>query len=178
MMRPTAAAWECTRAERIAVDSSIRSRIVHATDDRGKNGGFTLVETMLVILVIGLIAALALPYTRTLSPSVRLEAQATKVVAVLRATRAAAIRANADQSVVIDTERFTVTSPATPAARIDPDINIRVVFADRERRSTSQGGIRFFSNGQSTGGRIRLSLGNLTTGVGVNWATGHAGIER
>lgn len=146
--------------------------------DRRDMAGFTLVETMLVILVIGLIAALALPFTRALSPSARLETQATKVVAVLRATRAAAIRANADQSVIIDTERFTVSSPTMPGTRIDPDINIRVIFADRERRSTSQGGIRFFANGQSTGGRIRLSLGNFTTGVGINWATGYAGIER
>jgi general secretion pathway protein H len=139
--------------------------------------GFTLFETMVVILIIGLIATIAVPYARTPSPTARLEAQATKVVGVLRAARASAIRTSDEQSVVIDTERLVVASSAT-VARLDPDVNIRVVFADRERRSVSQAGIRFFSNGQSSGGRIGLSLGNSTTGVTINWATGHAGIER
>jgi general secretion pathway protein H len=142
-----------------------------------QSAGFTLVETLTAILVIGLIAALALPYAHRPSPSARLQAQATKVVSVLRATRASAIRSNTEQSVMIDTSRFTVRSPTAQAAQLDPELTIHVVFADLERRSVSQAGMRFFPNGQSTGGKLRLNLGHLTTTVGINWATGYAAIE-
>jgi general secretion pathway protein H len=140
--------------------------------------GFTLIETMIALLVVGFIAALASPYARRISPSARLEGQAAKVLSVFRATRASAIRSNSEQGVIIDTKRYIVSSPATTIARLDPDIDIRVVFADLERRSSSEGGVRFFPNGQSTGAKLLLSLGHLTTTVRVNWATGYAGIEK
>lgn len=139
--------------------------------------GFTLIETLVVVVVIALAVSIALPYARTLSPSARLEAQAARVLAVLRATRALAIRTSDEQSVVIDADLLTIASSATTAVRIDPDINLRVTFAERERPSASQGGIRYFPNGQSTGGLISLSLGTLTTRLTINWATGHASIE-
>jgi general secretion pathway protein H len=146
--------------------------------DGSDRAGFTLIETLMALLVVGFIAALALPYARRTSPSARLEAQAAKVLSVFRATRASAIRSNSDQRVIIDTNRYIVGSPATKIARLDPDIDIRVVFADLERRSSSEGGVRFFPNGQSTGAKLLLSLGHLTTTVRVNWATGYAGIEK
>jgi general secretion pathway protein H len=106
----------------------------------------------------------------------RVEADATRIAAALRVTRAAAMNLNREMRLVIDAKRRTFASPVIPLARLDPESEIGVVFANTERGSAAEGGIRFFPNGQSTGGDIRLRIRSAEARVRVNWATGYAGL--
>lgn len=142
-----------------------------------ERAGFTLVETLVVLLILSSMSALVLVAISARSPKLRVEADATQVAAALRVTRSAAMKRNMEMAVVFDADRCTIASPAIPTSQLDPDIHLSVMIAAPERASRSQGGIRFYPNGQSSGGEIRLRLGPAESTVRVNWATGYAGIS-
>jgi general secretion pathway protein H len=143
----------------------------------GKRAGFTLIEALLVLFIVSAVTALALPAVWVHSPRMRLEAEAGRVLSALRLTRADAVRRNQEASVFVDTERRTVGSTLGVIARLDRQIEIAMTFAASERNRGGAGGIRFFPNGQSSGGEIRLRLGEAQARLTVNWATGHAAID-
>jgi general secretion pathway protein H len=144
--------------------------------DRAR-AGFTLIEILLVLLIVSTVTALALPAVWVHSPRVRLEAEAGRLLSALRLTRADAIRRNREASVFVDIERRTVSSTSGTTSRLDRELEIAMTSAVSDRGRTGAGGIRFFPNGQSSGGEIRLRLGAAHSRVTVNWATGHAAID-
>ena len=137
--------------------------------------GFTLLEVLLVLLIVSTVSALALPAMWVHSPRVRLEAQAGRVLSVLRLTRADAIRRNQEASVFVDTGHGTLSTSFGAITQLDRELEIGTNFAVLDRNKTA--GIRFFPTGQSSGGEIRLRLGAAQARVTVNWATGHAAID-
>jgi general secretion pathway protein H len=147
----------------------------HGAD--GMRAGFTLIEALLVLFIVSAVTALALPAVWVHSPRLRLEAEAGRVLSALRLTRADAIRRNQEGSVFVDTELRTVRSTFGATARLDRQTEVAMTFAASERNRAGAGGIRFFPNGQSSGGEIRLRLGAAQARLTVNWATGHAAID-
>jgi general secretion pathway protein H len=130
---------------------------------------------MLVVLaILGLIAAITLPALGTPSDSVRLRATASDLLAALRLTRAAAITSHRDMALVLDLEARTLQSPAVPQKRLAPDITAEMVVAEPERTTPSRGAFRFFPDGSSTGGDIRLHLAGRETRICISWLTGQA----
>jgi prepilin-type N-terminal cleavage/methylation domain-containing protein len=74
---------------------------------RWKNGGFTLAELMIVILIMGLIAVLALPgYTRFLQ-NWKLNGEADQFAAALRTARSAAVMKNTNAVFVFNVNNRT-----------------------------------------------------------------------
>ncbi|MCC6890680.1 MAG: GspH/FimT family pseudopilin [Hyphomicrobiales bacterium] len=132
----------------------------------------------MTILLLAAAATMALPAVWASSPQLRVQRQATDIVSTLRMTRAAAIRLNRDMDVAIDIRRRVLASPATITRPLDPQIEIAMSLAPSEQRTASAGGIRFFPNGQSSGGEIHLRLRGAQSRVVVNWATGYAGVTR
>jgi general secretion pathway protein H len=134
--------------------------------------GFTLVEMLVVITILGLIAAISLPALTTPSDSVRLRAVTSEIIAALRMTRAAAITAHRDMALVLDLDARTLQSPAVPQKRLPPELTAEMVIAEPERISPSRGAFRFFSDGSSTGGDIRLHLAGREARICISWLTG------
>ena len=52
------------------------------------------------------------------------------------------------------------------------DVQLELYTAQRELVGAKRGGIRFFPDGTSTGGRVTLRREGLRTEVGVEWLTG------
>jgi general secretion pathway protein H len=123
--------------------------------------GFTLIEVLVVVAVVALVAAVSAPLLRK-PPRAQLQADATRMAAALRVTRAAAMAQNRAMDFAIDAQRRTYASPVIPASALDPRVEI-----------AGQGGVRFFPSGRSTGADIHLRLDRAAARVQVIWATGH-----
>jgi len=147
------------------------------TASRGQRG-FTLVE-LLVVLVI---AALALSLVGTsISRNIsgaEMRNAARKVAASLRYTRTQAILTKSEQVFLVDTEKRTFKAAGRQAEELPEGMNVELNTARSELTSETAGGIRFYPDGGSTGGNVRLEANGRVYVVNVTWLTGEASLER
>lgn len=144
-----------------------RQRRAHARQ------GFTLVELIVVLAIGGLLLALTPPLITAALPGVELKAGARRAAGALRQTREIAIAQGTEATWLLDTEsgRYRIEGQAHRGALPD-GVEIELVTARDELRSERVGGIRFFPDGSSSGGRLILKRGDGGLQVGVNWLTG------
>jgi general secretion pathway protein H len=133
-------------------------------------GGFTLLETLAVLVILGLIAAFAVPRLR-LGDGQRMRAVAHALDADLRLLRVEAMR------------HGTVTSfmPTTTGYALEPGARRRVLpvgfsvtanVAGEALVAASLGRIAFFPDGGSTGGSILLRANGLSTRIAIRGLDG------
>jgi len=136
---------------------------------RGKSAGFTLVELLVVMGIMGLILAAVLA-AKPKTAATRVAVAARAVAATLQLARAQAMAGNAETVVRIDTERrqFGVAGSMHALPR---GMTVAMTVAETERIADS-GGMRFYPDGQSSGGEIVLMLEGRASRVAVNWLTG------
>jgi general secretion pathway protein H len=135
--------------------------------------GFTLLELLVVVALMALATGIALPLLNGKpTENLRLRAAVYDLTGAIRATRAAAILRDTQAVLIVDVDDHTFTSPALPARSFAPEIAAELQVAAPERLSPSRGGIRFYPDGTSTGGDVRLSLHGRESRICVNWLTG------
>jgi general secretion pathway protein H len=127
---------------------------------RSRRGGFTLLEMLVVMLLLGLLTAVAAPRFAALrEPSLRDVGRG--VVAELRARRAAAMRSG----------RPVAASAASIA--LPPGFALLPGGGEEEEgAAASAAGLFFLPDGRSTGGRMLLARGTDRALVTVDWLTG------
>ena len=155
-----------------------RTRTSPAGRTRAPSRGFTLVELLVVLGIAALLLALAAPMAMRALPGTALKTAAQDVADGLRRVRSEAIVSNAEQGFVVDVEsrRARLGSRRAPLV-LPPEVSLRLVVGDTEVDSHRQGGIRFFPDGSSTGGRVTLALEGRAYDVGVDWLTGRVTLE-
>jgi general secretion pathway protein H len=147
----------------------MRMRVVRAG---GRGRGFTLIEVVAVVALIALAMTLAaVGASRGLS-SARIQAAGQDLVAALRYTRGQAMVTRAEQVMEIDLENRTYTAPKRSAVTLPGDMEIRLLTAAQELTGNRQGRVRFFPDGSSTGGRIKLVDGQRAWDIEISWLTG------
>ncbi len=91
---------------------------------RSARCGFTLIELMMVVIVLGVIAAIAAPRVAAIMPRVGLQAAARQVVDDVRAAQAYAIDRGCRVTVVYEVDEGTVgieaVDEAAPPPTLDP----------------------------------------------------------
>jgi type IV fimbrial biogenesis protein FimT len=155
--------------------------------NREKNAGFTLVETLVVVAIIGVLATMAAPSFSEQMKQQRVEGAAEGLVAALQNTKAEAIKRNATTGIIFTpattgTDHSTWCYGMTPAGAttcvctVDADAtndcesgsvvqssdfrNITVNFNTSASRNFSP------LRGTGTSGTVRFSAGNnMTLGV-------------
>ena len=131
--------------------------------------GFTLIELLIVMSLIAIVYALALPAFGTLTADGRLNSATNALHAELRAARAQALLQG--RSVVLD-----------PTAGVsDPDIRFSVREWGGSEAAAAQNPIkdrqvRFFPDGSATGAQIVLSLDDSQRVVDLDWLTGKVSV--
>jgi general secretion pathway protein H len=138
------------------------------------SAGFTLIEMLVVITIMAMVAALAVPVLSHPSSTLTLETTAQDLAGALRLTRARAIAQNVDIAFEIDTDRHTFQSAATPSHSFAPGVDAKLRVAEPEQTSPFRGAFRFFPDGTSSGGDILLRLGDKQARICVSWLTGEA----
>lgn len=115
-----------------------------------RRAGFTLLETVLALALIGLVATLALPRSpRDSGTSLRIKAY--EVMALLRADRDAARAGGVPVVARVDlAERILRSGASERAVALPPRMSVRI-------SEGLTGGVRFFPDGTATGGEIFLA---------------------
>jgi general secretion pathway protein H len=140
--------------------------------------GFTLVELMVVLVIISLMLALVgTSISRSVSGA-EMRNAARKVAASLRYTRTKAILSKSEQVFTIDTETGAYQAADRPLEELPEGMNVELNTARSELTSETAGGIRFFPDGGSTGGNVRLEANGRIYQVNVTWLTGEASVQR
>jgi general secretion pathway protein H len=141
--------------------------------------GFTLIELLAVLVVLAIAAGVAGLHFAPRHSSDVLQATAHELASRCRSARAGAIRQASSRTVVIDMANRTITAGAdVPPLKIADTISVLLETSATEQRAPGVAGIRFFPNGASTGGKIRLETGRQAYEVRVNWLTGRVAVER
>jgi general secretion pathway protein H len=141
-----------------------------------EEAGFTLIEVVCALAIIGLLAALVLPAIPRATSQARLAGYAVEVAALLKGDRNAAIRDHVPVATTFDADRREVRSGASDTVvEIPADVTFAALLAQRcsGRRAGSM--IDFFPGGESCGGAIAISRNGVGYQIRVNWLTG--GVE-
>ena len=142
------------------------------------NRGFTLVELMVVLVIISLMLALVgTSISRSISGA-EMRESARKVAASLRYTRTKAILSKSEQVFTLDTETGAYQAADRPPEELPEGMNAELNTARSELTSETAGGIRFYPDGGSTGGNVRLEANGRVYQVNVTWLTGEASVQR
>jgi general secretion pathway protein H len=103
---------------------------------------------------------------------------ARKLTASLRYTRTHAIMEKSEQVFLVDTENRTYTAAGREPVELPEGMNVALTTARSELTSEEVGGIRFYPDGGSTGGKVKLEANGRVYQVNVAWLTGEASLQR
>jgi prepilin-type N-terminal cleavage/methylation domain-containing protein len=151
------------------------------------DAGFSLLELVVVLTILAGVAAMALPRFGAgfgQPPRSAVQSMALQLAADLRATRAEALRSNAEQSFTLDLGRRVTWSEARPTPRLFVDgLDVDVRGPGLEWSSDRSVRVRFQATGAATGGEIvvrnsRSPAQLPAVRISIDWLTGVARIER
>jgi general secretion pathway protein H len=137
-----------------------------------KSGGFSLIELLVVLAVLGFVLVLVLGYRAPWSSGLSLQATAGELASGLRLARSQAIADNRPVAFALDLAGHRYRVGGDPPRNLPPKLSVGLVTVNGEKRSGVAGDIRFNPDGSSTGGRITLADGDRKLAVGVDWLTG------
>jgi len=143
-----------------------------------KTGGFTLIELVVVFTLLITLSAILAPL---LLPSAKrtLQEAAVEVSTSLRETRRLAQAEQSRKRFLIDTRSGRYGVEQSPRWRSLPqDVNAELTTAKSLITSSSRGGIDFFPDGSSTGGRVELSIDGHAVRVDIEWLTGRIRVRK
>ena len=144
---------------------------------RRRSSGFTLLELAVVLLILGLVYAMAGPMLGNGSVGLDVKAASRQLAAGLRRARSVAVTEHTEAVLTLDVDGRTFSVSRDPKVYALPKkLVYALVTAESEVTQDKIGGIRFFPDGSSTGGRITVSAGDLRQEVDVDWVTGRAHI--
>lgn len=138
----------------------------------GPPRGFTLIEVIIVLVILGLVAGLVLSRGPAHSRTLDSRAAAAEVARMLRGARGQAIGGNRSVLVVVDTARRAIAVDGGPIRTIPDNLAVAVVAVPQERRGRTLAGIRFQPDGSASGGKIVLGDGLRRIQIAVDWLTG------
>ena len=142
-----------------------------------RQAGVTLLELLIVIALMGIIAALVVPMFGGPVSTSELRAIARQLAAGLRLARSEAVSERRETFLVLDVagKRFKVDREAREHA-LPAKVDLKLFTAQNDLVSENIGAIRFYPDGGSNGGRITVASGARKFDVDVDWLTGRVAI--
>ena len=146
--------------------------------NRINSKGFTLVELIVVLMIVALMMALiGTSISRNISGA-EMRSATRKVAASMRYTRTKAILSKSEQVFLLDTESLEYKAGDREPVTLPEGMAVELNTARSELTSETAGGIRFFPDGGSTGGNIRLEANGRIYRINVAWLTGEASMQQ
>jgi len=143
-----------------------------------RSRGFTLFELLLVLLLMGMLYGLAVPMLGAGSTGLDMKAASRQLAAGLRKARGIAVTERREAVLTLDVDGRTFWLTGDPKTYSLPkQLELALFTAQSELVREKTGGIRFFPDGTSTGGRVTVSAGESKQQVDVDWVTGRVAIQ-
>ncbi len=139
-------------------------------------GGFTLLEMMVVLAVLGLVMGLVLSHGPMRSRTLQTHAVASEVARVLRGARGKAIAGDRPVEVVFDLAQHGLRVDGGRLQVLPAQVALSVTATLRQTLGRRLAGFEFAPDGSASGGHVTLAEGGLTLEVGVDWLTGRVSI--
>ncbi len=140
--------------------------------------GFSFIELVVVLVLVALIFSIvAISVSRSISAA-EMRNAAQEVTAGLRHTRGRAVTQRSQQVFMVDAEQRTWTAAGRDAVELPDGLEIDLTTARSEFTGENVAGIRFFPDGASTGGSIKLIAGQREWKIDVAWLTGEVSLDR
>ena len=144
-----------------------RYPVITATDE-----GTTLIEVLIVMAILALVAAVALPSVRLPDRAHSLRTIAADIAGRLRAARATAVAENREVAFAFDTEtRAYAIEGAGPPQPLPPAVDLSITTAREFVRDAKDVKIVFFADGTSSGGAIKLTEAQQAVTITIAWLT-------
>ena len=139
-----------------------------------RTDGFTLLELLVVLAIVALMTAMAVPRFASALPGAEIDSGARKLAAGLREARSMAVSTNREIPFTLrgGANLYTISRDGE-SKRLPEKLGITLVTGSTEVTGANQGSIRFFPDGSSTGGRIQLTGAGGKRSIEVDWLTGH-----
>ena len=143
----------------------------------GKRAGFTLLELIVALTIAGALVALAPPMINRVLPGVELKGASQEMASAMRFLRSWSVAQGKEGLFTLDLEQkhYTIT-PRKGVYELPESTELTLVSARDERLDEHQGGIRFFPDGSSTGGRITLLGAGDEHRIDIDWLTGRVSL--
>jgi general secretion pathway protein H len=151
-----------------------QSRTALLNPDR--NSGFTLIEVIVTLAILGFALALVVGYKLPWSSRLGLESTAAELASGLRLARSEAIVSNRSVAFDLDLAGHRYRVGAGAERPLPANLSIELLTIAGEQAAPGTGDIRFHPDGSSTGGRIALAVGQQRMAVGVDWLTGRISV--
>lgn len=146
-----------------------------------KQQGFSLLELMIVLVLAGLLSSIAVtsmskgPVLRKAAYDLRNSLRHTRNIALIQ-QREMVWKINlTSKNYGIDTS--SNSHMTARQQQLAPDFNVQVDSASSENSHKTLAGIRFFPNGSSTGGSIKLMHKKQGYNINVEWLSGRISIQ-
>ncbi len=135
--------------------------------------GFTLIELLLVIVIVAMAAAIAAPQIGSGNQTAKLSAAVRDISSAFRFARGQALTHHKEVGVMFNLQNnsYQITG-RHKVFYLSSAIEITLNVAQSQIISEDEGGVRFFSDGSSTGGQIILEIGQDKRQIDINWLTG------
>jgi general secretion pathway protein H len=156
----------------------IRMRAVVGIARRARARGLTLLEILIVLSLMAIIAAVAVPMVSGNVSNTELKSAAREIAAGLRYARSEALAGKRETVVIYDLERRVFRVDRDPREHPLPrGIGMKVTGAQSDIANEHVGAIRFFPDGGSNGGRVTIAAGERKFDVDIDWLTGRVAIN-
>ena len=144
---------------------------------RGNQRGFTLLELLVVLAIIGFVVALVPGFMLRSQPQIDIEVAARAIADGMRRTRSDAVLRNRAQAFALDVEARVFRAGDETPVRIGDGVALSFRTAGSQLLGEGVGQIRFHPDGSSSGGLIRLVQGTAQAEVRSDWLTGLVTID-
>lgn len=144
---------------------------------RRGDGGFTLIELVIVLAVLGLAAALVVGRGNPVSPATQARAAARELAGALRVARADALTTNRSESLTLDLANHFYQVGRQAPQPLPGDLGLGLLTSRGEVVADTVGQLRFDPDGGASGGRVTIAGGDRIWWVGVDWLSGRVSIE-
>jgi len=135
--------------------------------------GFTLIELTIVLLIVVLGFSVIGTNIASGNKSAQLKALSRDLASALRYARGQALISHKEVAVAINlAENSYQLTNRDKTFHFSDEIDLTLVIAQDEFEGEEIGHLRFYPDGSSSGGRITLEWGNLSSKIDVNWLSG------
>lgn len=130
-------------------------------------------EMLVVLAIMTLIMAIIPPMFTIVITNTQVKSAARELAAGLKYARSRAIDQQKETILTLNVEqKFFQVNKKQKSLNVSDDTTISLTTARSEQISPHEGHIRFFPDGSSTGGQIKLSNASKEFLIDVNWLTG------